>query len=124
MGEAVWGLTLGVDRDSEWVAFDFDDRDLGVKTMLAVEGCKRTGRHSGLCGQAPSGYPDMAEYLVGLGVDSISLNPDAVLRTTHIVLDAEWRLGGLPARPTRLCSLESSIDGPCEINPGPARAGS
>ena len=59
-------LTLGVDRDSEIVAFDYDERDEGVKEMirLAVEGCRRNSIHSGLCGQAPSDYPDMAEYLV------------------------------------------------------------
>jgi pyruvate,water dikinase len=94
-------LTLGVDRDSAMVAFDFDERDPGVKTMLrlAVEGCKRTGRHSGLCGQAPSDYPDMAEYLVELGIDSMSLNPDAVLRTTRCVLETERRLGRVPRAP-------------------------
>jgi pyruvate,water dikinase len=88
-------LTLGVDRDSEIVAFDFDERDPGVKEMirLAVEGCKRTGRHSGLCGQAPSDYPDMAEFLVEIGIDSMSLNPDAVLGTTRRVLEVERRLG-------------------------------
>ncbi len=87
-------LTLGVDRDSETVAFDYDERDDGVKEMirLAVEGCHRNGIHSGLCGQAPSDYPDMAEYLVELGIDSISLNPDAVLKTTRLVLDKELRL--------------------------------
>ncbi len=55
-------LTLGVDRDSEIVAFDFDERDPGVKEMirLAVEGCKRNKVHSGLCGQAPSDYPEIA----------------------------------------------------------------
>jgi pyruvate,water dikinase len=86
-------LTLGVDRDSEIVAFDFDERDDGVKEMLrlAVEGCRRNRIHSGLCGQAPSDYPDMAEYLVGLGIDSISLNPDTVLRTTQAILDVERR---------------------------------
>ena len=59
-------LTLGVDRDSAMVAFDFDERDAGVKQMLrmAVEGARRNGRHSGICGQAPSDYPEMAEYLV------------------------------------------------------------
>ncbi|GAA1974753.1 phosphoenolpyruvate synthase [Nocardioides panacihumi] len=88
-------LTLGVDRDSEVVAFDYDERDPGVKRMieLAVEGCRRNGRHSGLCGQAPSDHPDMAEFLVGIGIDSISLNPDSVLRTTRAVLDLEERLG-------------------------------
>ncbi|WP_297440339.1 phosphoenolpyruvate synthase [Sulfurimonas sp.] len=76
-------LTLGVDRDSEIVAFDYDERDEGVKEMirLAVEGCKRNARHSGICGQAPSDYPEMAEYLVRLGIDSMSLNPDSVLKT-------------------------------------------
>jgi pyruvate,water dikinase len=76
-------LTLGVDRDSEVVAFDYDERDEGVKMMIkmAVEGCKRNNRHSGICGQAPSDYPEMAEYLVKIGVDSMSLNPDSVLKT-------------------------------------------
>jgi pyruvate,water dikinase len=87
-------LTLGVDRDSTLVAFDFDERDPGVKQMirLAVEGCRRNGVHSGLCGQAPSDHPDMAEFLVGLGIDSISLNPDTVVRTTQLVLDRERAL--------------------------------
>lgn len=87
-------LTLGVDRDSDLVAFDYDERDPGVKRMiaLAVEGCRRNGIHSGLCGQAPSDYPDMAEFLVELGIDSISLNPDSVVRTTQLVLDLEDRL--------------------------------
>ena len=91
-------LTLGVDRDSEIVAFDYDERDEGVKEMirLAVEGCRRNGIHSGLCGQAPSDYPEMAEYLVELGIDSMSLNPDTVLKTTELVLDLEKRLGHAP----------------------------
>ena len=88
-------LTLGVDRDSELVAFDYDERDPGVKEMirLAVAGCKRNARHSGLCGQAPSDYPEMAQYLVEIGIDSMSLNPDAVLKTTRQVLEIEKRLG-------------------------------
>ena len=88
-------LTLGVDRDSEIVANDFDERDPGVKAMIrmAVEGCRRNGKHSGLCGQAPSDYPEMAEYLVEIGIDSMSLNPDTVLQTTQLVLDLEMRLG-------------------------------
>jgi len=91
-------LTLGVDRDSEIVAFDYDERDEGVKEMirLAVEGCRRNGIHSGLCGQAPSDYPDMAEFLVRLGIDSMSLNPDTVIKTTRQVLQLEKQL--VPAR--------------------------
>jgi pyruvate,water dikinase len=88
-------LVLGVDRDSELVAFDFDERDPGVLAMLklAVEGAKRNGRHSGICGQAPSDYPEIAEYLVRLGIDSISLSPDTVLRTTLAIAEAEKKLG-------------------------------
>jgi pyruvate, water dikinase len=87
-------LTLGVDRDSEIVAFDYDERDEGVKEMirLAVEGCRRNGIHSGLCGQAPSDYPDMAEFLVRVGIESMSLNPDTVVKTTRQVLDLERQL--------------------------------
>lgn len=91
-------LVLGVDRDSEIVAFDYDERDEGVKAMirLAVEGCRRNGIHSGLCGQAPSDYPEMAEYLVEIGIDSMSLNPDTVLATTRHVLEVEKRLSSRP----------------------------
>ena len=87
-------LTLGVDRDSEIVAFDYDERDEGVKEMirLAVEGCRRNGIHSGLCGQAPSDYPDMAEFLVRIGIESMSLNPDTVVKTTRQVLELERQL--------------------------------
>ncbi len=88
-------LALGVDRDSEIVAFDYDERDEGVKALIqmAVEGARRNQRHSGLCGQAPSDYPEMAEFLVKIGIDSISLNPDTVLKTTQRILDVEEKLG-------------------------------
>lgn len=86
-------LTLGVDRDSELVAFDYDERDNGVKTMIrwAIEGAKRNGLHSGICGQAPSDYPEMAKFLVELGTDSMSLNPDSILLTTQAILELESR---------------------------------
>jgi pyruvate,water dikinase len=88
-------LTLGVDRDSEIVAFDYDERDPGVLKMIemAVEGAKRNDRHSGICGQAPSDYPEVAEYLVKLGIDSISLNPDSVLSTLPKIVALEEKLG-------------------------------
>ncbi len=84
-------LVLGVDRDSALVAFEFDERDAGVMEMMrrAVEGARRNRRYSGICGQAPSDYPEVAEYLVRLGIDSISLNPDTVLKTTLKVLEIE-----------------------------------
>ncbi len=88
-------LTLGVDRDSELLAFDYDERDTGVLRMIkwAVEGCQRNQRHSGICGQAPSDYPEIAEYLVKLGIDSISLNPDSVLKTIQDIDKLETKLG-------------------------------
>ncbi len=91
-------LVLGVDRDSEIVAFDFDERDPGVLEMirLAIEGARRNQRHSGICGQAPSDYPEIAEALVRMGIDSISLNPDTVLETTLHVLDLERQLDRAP----------------------------
>jgi pyruvate,water dikinase len=87
-------LHLGVDRDSAIVAFDFDERDPGVLEMLrlAVEGAKRNNRHSGICGQAPSDYPEVAEFLVKQGIDSISLTPDSVLRTTKRIVGLEKKL--------------------------------
>ena len=84
-------LTLGVDRDSEIVAFDYDERDPGVMKMIemAVEGAKRNNRYSGICGQGPSDYPEMAEALVKMGIDSLSLNPDTVLQTIQNISELE-----------------------------------
>jgi pyruvate,water dikinase len=89
-------LTLGIDRDSALVAEGFDENDPGVRTMLrlAVEGCRRTGRHSGICGQAPSDRPEIARYLVELGIDSISLTPDSVPHALQTILAAEAELAG------------------------------
>ena len=87
-------LVLGVDRDSDLVAFDFDERDEGVIEMIrqAIEGAHRCGRHVGICGQAPSDFPEMARRLVELGIDSISLNPDTVVSTAAVVAAAEQEL--------------------------------
>ncbi len=87
-------LTLGVDRDSTLVAHDFDERDPGVLKMVAmsIQGAKRNNRHSGLCGQAPSDYPEFAEFLVKEEIDSMSLNPDSVMKITAKVIDVEKRL--------------------------------
>ena len=76
-------LTLGLDRDSALVAELFDERHPTVKSMirLAIQSAKRCGRKIGICGQAPSDYPDFARFLVEEGIDSISLNPDAVIAT-------------------------------------------
>ncbi|WP_375158924.1 phosphoenolpyruvate synthase [Bradyrhizobium sp. RDT46] len=84
-------LTLGVDRDSDIVAFDFDERDPGMLEMLrlAVDGAKRNRRHIGICGEAPANYPEIARFLAGLGIDSISVNPSSILRTIGVVYEAE-----------------------------------
>jgi pyruvate,water dikinase len=84
-------LVLGLDRDSEKVSHVFDERDPAVKRMvqLVIEKVKKNGKKIGICGQAPSDYPEFAKFLVEQGIDSISLNPDAVLKTTAMVLETE-----------------------------------
>ena len=76
-------LVLGTDRDSELIAHLFDERNPAVTAMIAsaIQAAKRAGRKIGICGQAPSDYPEFARFLVSEGIDSISLNPDAVART-------------------------------------------
>ncbi len=88
-------LTLGLDRDSALVAHIFDERSEGVKRMvrMAIEGAKKHHRKIGICGQAPSDYPEFAEFLVELGIDSISLNPDSLLKTKLAIADLEAKLG-------------------------------
>jgi len=84
-------LTLGLDRDSGLVAHIFDERHQAVKRMvqIAIAAAKRNGRKIGICGQAPSDYPEFAKFLVELGIDSISLNPDSVLKTRFEIAKME-----------------------------------
>ncbi len=88
-------LVLGVDRDSEELSELFDERDEAVKRMVRqlIKTAQASGRKVGICGQAPSDYPDFAEFLVECGIDSISLNPDSVIHTKRRVAEAEKRLG-------------------------------
>ncbi|WP_336649483.1 phosphoenolpyruvate synthase [Kocuria rosea] len=76
-------LTLGLDRDSALVASSFDERDPAVKKLLemAITACKERGKYVGICGQGPSDHPELAAWLLGQGIDSVSLNPDAVVDT-------------------------------------------
>ena len=76
-------LTLGLDRDSGIVAHLFDERNPAVKKLLsmAITACKKQGKYVGICGQGPSDHPDLARWLMEQGIDSVSLNPDAVLDT-------------------------------------------
>ncbi len=91
-------LTLGVDRDSAIVAFDFDERDPGMLEMLrlAVTGAHRNRRHVGICGEAPANYPEIARFLAELGIDSISVNPASLLRTMTVVREAEQASAAAP----------------------------
>ena len=76
-------LTLGLDRDSGIVAHLFDERDPAVKALLkmTIDACNSKGKYIGICGQGPSDHPDLAKWLMDIGIDSISLNPDTVLNT-------------------------------------------
>jgi pyruvate,water dikinase len=76
-------LTLGLDRDSGLVAATFDERDPAVKFLIssAIKACKARGKYVGICGQGPSDHPDLAEWLLEQGIDSLSLNPDTVVDT-------------------------------------------
>ena len=87
-------LILGVDRDSEIVAPIFDERNPAVKSMIAqaISTCRARGRKIGICGQAPSDYPEFAKFLVEQGIDSISLNPDTVLSTTLVIVETEQKI--------------------------------
>lgn len=84
-------LTLGLDRDSELVAHLFDERNEAVKRIIekAITTVKQNGRKIGICGQAPSDYPEFARFLVEQGIDSISLNPDSVIKTMLEIAKAE-----------------------------------
>lgn len=109
-------LTLGLDRDSAIVAHLFDERNPAVMRLVAdvIRRARACGRKIGICGQAPSDYPEFARFLVACGIDSISLNPDTVLKTTQTIAEAEaeversaatepgspnHRLGAAPSRP-------------------------
>ena len=84
-------LTLGVDRDSNLVAHIYDERNEAVKRMVSsvIKSAKKTKRKIGICGQGPSDHPDFGAFLVQEGIDSISLNPDTVLKTTLMILEQE-----------------------------------
>ncbi len=88
-------LTLGLDRDSNLVAHLYDERNEAVKRMVsqAIKTAKEHGRKIGICGQAPSDHPDFAQFLVEQGIDTISINPDAIITTTQAIYEIEQKLG-------------------------------
>jgi pyruvate,water dikinase len=83
-------LTLGVDRDSGMLT-RYDERDPAVLDLMqmAIDACNRHGKYVGICGQAPSDFPEITRWLVEHGIQSMSLNPDSVLRMTQVVLETE-----------------------------------
>ena len=83
-------LTLGVDRDSG-ILENYDERDLAVKKLIsmAIKACKKKNKYIGICGQAPSDFPEFTEFLVNEGIDSISLNPDSVLKMRQLIHEKE-----------------------------------
>ena len=87
-------LTLGLDRDSELVSHVYDERNEAVKTLVrsVITTAKRYKKKIGICGQAPSDYPDFAQFLVTCGIDSISLNPDSVIKTTLAIAEMEKKM--------------------------------
>ena len=93
-------LVLGVDRDSEVVAHLFDERNEGVKRTIAqvIEAAHAAGRKIGICGQAPSDFPDFARFLVSAGIDSLSLNADSQLKTMLAIADLEREIEPAGAR--------------------------
>ena len=88
-------LTLGLDRDSDLVAHIFDERNQAVKDMvkMAIDTAKRRGKKIGICGQAPSDFPEFATFLVECGIDSMSLIPDTVIKTRLKVVEKEKEMG-------------------------------
>ena len=87
-------LTLGLDRDSAIVAHLFDERNAAVLRLVqdVIRRAQACGRKVGICGQAPSDYPEFARFLVRCGIDSISLNPDTVIKTTQDIVEMEQQL--------------------------------
>jgi pyruvate,water dikinase len=96
-------LTLGIDRDSELVAHLYDERNQAVKKLISqvIRAARKRKRKIGICGQAPSDFPDFAEFLVEQGIDSISLNPDTVIKTTLKILQLEEKLSRRRSRRRR-----------------------
>ena len=106
-------LTLGLDRDSGLVAQLFDERNEAVKSMIrqVIRIAKTQKKKIGICGQGPSDYPDFARFLVKEGIDSISLNPDSVLKTILDIAELETNLGTKPFKNFNTTHVRSQLSG-------------
>jgi pyruvate,water dikinase len=111
-------LTLGLDRDSEIVAHLFDERNPAVLRLIedVIRRARACGRKIGICGQAPSDYPEFARFLVACGIDSISLNPDTVLKTTREIVEVERELERRAARSQLTACVSRPDDSPWAAN--------
>ena len=85
-------LTLGMDRDAGMTGGDERNEAVLIMMKMAIEACKKAGKYVGICGQAPSDFPEITEWLVEQGIESMSLNPDSLLRMTKVVLETEAKL--------------------------------
>ena len=87
-------LTLGLDRDNGQLSYIGNEKNDAVKELIeeAIKVCKNNNKYIGICGQGPSDYPDFAQFLVELGIESISLNPDSVLKTKIAIAETEAKL--------------------------------
>jgi hypothetical protein len=87
-------LTLGLDRDSELVSSIYDERNQAVKDLVAtvINKCRERGKYIGICGQAPSDYPEFAEFVVECGIETMSLNPDTIVKTKMAIAELEHKL--------------------------------
>ena len=94
-------LTLGLDRDNSDIAAVGNEKNEAVKKLIvmAIEACKTAGKYSGICGQAPSDFPDFAEFLVEQGIESISLNPDSLIKTMIVVAQKERQMQNSNLKP-------------------------
>lgn len=87
-------LTLGLDRDNSGIAGIANEKDESVKELIeeAIRVCQNNKKYIGICGQGTSDFPDFAEFLVGKGIDSMSLNPDSVIKTKIVIAQTEKKL--------------------------------
>ena len=87
-------LTLGIDRDNAKIAYIGDEREKAIKEMVSrvIKVCREKKKYCGICGQAPSDFPDFAKFLMKEGIESISLNPDTVIKTTLILAEKKQKI--------------------------------
>ena len=102
-------LTLGLDRDSELVSHIYDERNQAVKDLVAavINKCNERGKYVGICGQAPSDYPEFAEFVVECGIQTMSLNPDTIVKTKLAIAELEHKLENKPGKFTPGFAIKS-----------------